>query len=145
VALQLAAASPNTPGDVISQLASLYPEAAERVDTDGRCALHWACETGMEWSSGLNEILHANPSANILPDKTGKLPFHIAALRMSEGNGNDGNEQEDETDEERRTFETRARSSLMDLNADVTVDTEAAKVEILYQLLMADPIILPQV
>jgi ankyrin repeat protein len=145
VALQIAAASPNTPGDVISQLASLYPEAAERVDTDGRCALHWACETGKEWYSGLNEILHANPSANIHPDNTGKLPFHIVALRLSEVKENDENERDDEVEEERRTFETRARASLMDLNADITVDPEAAKVEILYQLLMADPIILPQV
>lgn len=141
VALQMAAASPNTPGDVISQLASLYPEAAEHKDADGRCALHWACKSGTEWGSGLRDILHANPSANILPDSAGMLPFHIVAVRYSE---TEEEETAEEREEERRTFETRARSSMTEISAEVAVDTEATKVELLYQLLMADPIILPK-
>ena len=142
VAIQMAAASPNTSRDVISQLASLYPEGAERVDADGKCALHLACESGKEWDSGLGDILRAYPDANIIPDNAGSLPFHIAAIRLADTDQSE--EREEAVNEfERRTFETRARSSVADLNTSVTVDTDASKVEVLFQLLMADPNILP--
>lgn len=142
VPIQMAAASPNASRDVISQLASLYPEGAQRVDADGKCALHLACDSGKEWDSGLGDILGAYPEANIIPDNGGRLPFHIAAIRLSETEQSDG-EEEEVNELERKTFETRARSSVADLNPSAAVDTDASKVEVLFQLLMADPNILP--
>jgi ankyrin repeat protein len=147
LALQMAAASPNTSADVIQQLASLYPEAAAQVDADGRCALHWACESGKEWDLGLKDILHANPLANICEDKAGMLPFHIAALKQCGSNNDAGGVLTTGDAQTPHAFQTRSRSSSvmaeMEGNAD-DVDAEATKVEILYQLLMVDPNILPK-
>lgn len=140
--LQIAASSPNTPPGVIQQLATLYPEAAERADTQGRCALHLACESGKAWEAGLKHILQANPYANISEDAAGMLPFHIAALQLCSSDHDDDATEDDQP----HTFQTRSRSSsiLAEQPAPTNeVDAEASKVEILYQLLMVDPNILP--
>eukprot|EP00548_Thalassiothrix_antarctica_P002176 CAMPEP_0194133582 /NCGR_PEP_ID=MMETSP0152-20130528/3693_1 /TAXON_ID=1049557 /ORGANISM="Thalassiothrix antarctica, Strain L6-D1" /LENGTH=787 /DNA_ID=CAMNT_0038828913 /DNA_START=21 /DNA_END=2382 /DNA_ORIENTATION=+ len=81
VPLQISAASPLGARSVISKLAKLYPEGAKRKDSKGRFALHWACESGKEWETGIEAIFNANPMANICADNGGLLPFHIAALK----------------------------------------------------------------
>jgi ankyrin repeat protein len=131
IALQLASASKEAAADVISQLTSLHPDAASRLDSDGRCALHWACDMGREWDAGVGDILSAHPYATSLPDKSGKLPFHILAFRYSRKLSS-----EDMNDS---SLEIRPEQ---ESNGDASIDADASKISTLFQLLLADPSVL---
>uniref|UniRef100_I1Q130 PGG domain-containing protein n=1 Tax=Oryza glaberrima TaxID=4538 RepID=I1Q130_ORYGL len=53
------------------------PTLAEKVDIDGRTALHYAVLTG---ETGLVELLLDNSSAAYIPDNDGLFPVHVAAI-----------------------------------------------------------------
>jgi len=160
VALQIAAASPMGSPSVISRLTKLYPEAAARGDTEGRYALHLACEAGKEWESGLEDIFNAYPSANNSSDKAGMLPFHIAALKWCcekadakikspTGRRSSFHERyihvEENDDQSISDEDSRCRSSsFLESSKAVLSDPDASKIEILYHLLLANPDILPK-
>jgi ankyrin repeat protein len=138
IALQYASASKVAAPDVIIQLATLYPDGTRRVDTHGRCALHWACDMGRDWAAGLSDILSAHPSATGLPDKSGKLPFHLLALRFSRKQNYEG--KNNPSDDDDASFEICSTNSASNGNAFVYADL--LQINTLFQLLLADPSIL---
>lgn len=145
--LTMAAACPNAGADLIDELAELHPDAARAVDNDGRRALHWACASGKTWQGGLESIFNADPDAILAVDNSGQLPFHLAALAMcpteaavEEPASPSQQEEEVETPMPRR----HGRSTSMSLRSpSITTeplpDEDAPKVEILFQLLRAEP------
>jgi ankyrin repeat protein len=137
IALQYASASKIASADVISQLTTLYPEGTRRVDINGRCALHWVCDMGRGWDSGIRDVLSAHPSATGLPDKSGKLPFHFLALRFSSKPSSEG--KNDPSDDD-ASFEISSAKS--ESNGDAFVDADTSQIDSLFQLLLADPSIL---
>ena len=144
--LTMAAACPNAGADLIDKLAELYPEAAQQVDADGRLALHWACVTGKSWEDGLRSIFDSNPEAILVGDNNGHLPFHLAAFSCCVPSTP---VQENEATEVIETPQRPARSSSISLRtqsiAEPPPDEDAPKVEILFQLLRAEPsIVSPQ-
>jgi ankyrin repeat protein len=139
--LTMAAACPNAGADLIDVLAELHPEAASQVDNDGRLALHWACVSGKTWQDGVKAIFDANPDATIAGDSNGHLPFHLAALAMCATEA-----AEETTEQEPQEVETprrHSRATSMSLRSpsitEPEPDEEAPKVEILFQLLRAEP------
>jgi hypothetical protein len=136
--LTMAAACPNAGADLIDILAELHPEAAQVVGTDGRLALHWACVSGKTWQDGLQSIFDANPEAILAADNNGHLPFHLAALAMCATEA--AVEEEAEPEETPRRI---ARSPSVSLRSpsitEAPPDEDAPKVEILFQLLRAEP------
>jgi ankyrin repeat protein len=150
VALQIAAASPSATADLISHLVELYSEAAEVKDANDRYALHWASDSGKKWDTGLKDIFRANPLANICEDKNGMLPFHIAVLRFcskDEVNHLSSDAKAEETislsTNESEEGRSPKRSRTFE-DEESTIDKEASEVEVLYQLLLEDPTILPK-
>jgi len=136
--LSMAAACPNAGADLIDVLAELHPEAANEVDTDGRLALHWACVSGKTWQDGLQSIFEANPEAILAGDSNGHLPFHLAALAMSATEA-----AVEEVTKQVETPRRHTRTSSLSLRSPIVTepqpDEEAPKVEILFQLLRAEP------
>lgn len=146
LALHMAAASPNAGADLIDKLTEFYPPAAREADTRGRYPLHWACFSGKSWEGGLRSIFEANPDAVLVEDHSRMLPFHVAAICYcsSSTSINDAQTDNDEKQIEWIPPPSR-RSSLTEDQEDVTVegdDIEVAKIEILFQLLRAEPSVL---
>ena len=80
-ALHMAAYSESSNGELINEVARLYPNAIEVSDSDGRCPLHLACMSGKGWEDGLSSLV--NTFSSSYRDKNGLLPFHILAFRIS--------------------------------------------------------------
>jgi hypothetical protein len=129
--LTMAAACPNAGADLIDILAELYPEAASEVDSRGRYALHWACASGKSWEGGLKSIFDANPEAIMAEDESGYLPFHVAAFT--------GCHSSTPNEEETRRS---SRSDVNDVSEAPPDEVDAPQIEILFQLLRAEPCIL---
>ena len=144
--LTMAAACPNAGADLIDELAELHPEAASEVDSDGRVALHWACATGKSWQGGLKSIFDANPDALLATDSNGHLPFHLAALSMC---GTEVALEEQTEQVETPSARRQTRSATMSLRSpsitEPEPDAEAPKVEVLFQLIRAEPSIVQNV
>lgn len=113
-------------GELIAKLVELFPEAATVADRDGRYPLHLACNSGKNWSDGIQSLFEADPTPMSITDQSGCLPFHLAALRLC----HDVTEDEDE-------FEEVSPKAIEEKLAE-----EAGKVDILFNLLRADPTIL---
>lgn len=141
--LTMAAACPNAGADLINVLAELHPEAARVADTDGRFALHWACVSGKTWQDGLESIFEANPDAILAADGNGHLPFHLAALSMCATEAAVEEEATEEVHVVEPTPFRHTRTSSMSLRSpsitEPPPDEDAPKVEILFQLLRAEP------
>jgi hypothetical protein len=121
-------------------LAELHPEAASQVDNDGRLALHWACVSGKPWEDGLKAIFDANPDASIAADSNGHLPFHLAALAVcTTGAAEENTGQEPQQVERPRK---RSRVVRMSFRSPSIIEPEHDEVEILFQLLRAEPSVL---
>ena len=130
--LTMAAACPNAGADLIDILAELYPEAACEVDSRGRYALHWACVTGKSWEGGLKSIFDANPEAILAEDRSGYLPFHVAAFAGCATST---------PVEETRAARRASQADVQNVN-EPPPDEDAPQIEILFQLLRAEPCIL---
>lgn len=129
-ALHMASASRQNGVDLLGKLLEIYPEASRIADSHGRYALHWACASGKSWQGGMQYLFETNPDALSMVDKSGLLPLHIAAFQFAKD--------ADSCDEE-------TRSSSLDgiLLDDVAAEAEnveaASQIDILYNLLRADP------
>lgn len=70
--------------DLIEHVLRLNPGASSLVDGDGKLPLHLACGTNRQWvDGGIQLIFDANPSAALVEDNNGFLPFQIAAMRRT--------------------------------------------------------------
>lgn len=123
--LHMAAACPNSDGELIAKITEYYPEAASIPDSEGRYPLHLACTTGKSWQGGLAVLLNANPGALSSRDSGGFLPVHICALSYCKK----------ETDKPK----TKA-VPIVEAKKEMTVNhEEAAQLDILFNLIRADP------
>jgi hypothetical protein len=127
--LHAAAASRSAGRELIENIISLAANLASIPDGDGKYPLHLACAANRSWSEGgIQAIFNADPSVALLEDANGLLPFHTAALAST-----GPNERVAESDE---TLEFEAR-------VDTTYD-EISSLEVLFNLLLAQPSILVQ-
>jgi len=124
-ALHMASSCPTASVELIDKLVDLNPEAAQVADSQGCYPLHLASGSGKNWLGGLKTLFEANPSAIASVDKKGLLPLHIAALRHCERN--DHNNEDNDVDE----FDKDVKKT------DEAAD--AAKLDILFNILRADP------
>jgi ankyrin repeat protein len=140
-ALQMAAAClTNADGEVISNLARIYPEAAAEADSDGCCAFHLACLAGKKWDDGLSSLFDANPDAVRTPDHVGLLPFHIVSFRYSSPPPKSPLSRPAAVSPKNRGF---SRAASFDMEQSVLKEQEDAKrLENLFHLLKADPTVL---
>lgn len=70
--------------DLIEHVLRLNPGASSLADGDGKLPLHLACGTNRQWvDGGIQLIFDTNPSAALVEDNNGFLPFQIAAMRRT--------------------------------------------------------------
>jgi hypothetical protein len=124
--LHMASACPSASADLIARLCDLHSDGASVADTEGRFPLHLACRSGKSWQGGLKSLFDANPSAVLTGDNVGLLPLHVAAFRCCASEA----ETESETD---------SSSDVPDTASDVE---QPAKLDVLYNLLRAEPSVL---
>ena len=147
-ALQLAAASKNANGKLLLELLALDTGAASVLDSDGRCAFHLACVSGKTWENGLCTLFEANPDALRCADRVGLLPFHIASIRYcasSEDVGGREGQSHICTRKIHRRNLSRTSLEMAQKEKEKEQANEASvtkRVDILYNLLRADPSIL---
>jgi len=118
MALHMASACANASAGLIEKLAELHPEAAGVADTNGNFPLHLACQSGKDWNGGLEFLFEAYPSAVASRNNDGLLPLHVAALRYCVAE-----EEEEESN-------------------DAQNAGDADKLDILFNLLRADPMVI---
>ncbi|KAL7472113.1 hypothetical protein ACHAXS_012448 [Conticribra weissflogii] len=83
--LHTAAASSSAGRELIETILKLHPNSASMADGQGKYPLHLACAANRSWEDGGVRILfEAEPSAALVGDHLGLLPFHITAMRSSE-------------------------------------------------------------
>jgi ankyrin repeat protein len=139
--LHAAASAPSADADLISHLVELYPEAGSIQDSEGRYPLHLACLAGKSWTAGgISLLFDTDPFPMSSVDRLGRLPFHCAALvhcraRQQRGGDDDrpGFDDEDEDCDD---------SALTSLEREAKRVADAAHVDILFNLLRADPTVL---
>jgi len=126
--LHMAAACPSASAELLVKLTELNPEAASVADSDGRYPLHLACRSGKSWQGGLKALFEANPTAVSTGDNAGLLPLHVAAFRCC-------------------ATEVEAADTASDMSEEAASDTSDAeqpvKLDVLYNLIRADPAVLP--
>lgn len=127
--LHMAAACRRSTSNLIVRLVELYPEAALVADRQGQFPLHLACGAGKDWEGGLKILFEANASALSTFDKWQRLPFYIAALLYCRGNPNSS----------AGTATIKPSPYVAALQEKTVNSEEAAELDILYQLLRADP------
>jgi ankyrin repeat protein len=124
--LHMASTCPSASAELIAKLCELNPEAASVADTEGRFALHLACRSGKSWQGGLKSLFEANPSAVLTGDNAGLLPLHVAAFRCC-------------VSETEADSESDATGDVPDTPSDAE---QPAKLDVLYNLLRAEPSVL---
>jgi ankyrin repeat protein len=129
--LQMAASCRTAGAELISNLAKLHPESARVADSRARYALHLACLSDKGWEEGLRVLFEAAPDSIRCPDDCGLLPFFICCFRYCASSL-----EKTETSSRNRTDPRTSRQ------ASATEADEVAQIEILYQLLKADPTVL---
>jgi hypothetical protein len=98
-----------------------------------------ACLSGKTWEGGLCSLFEANPEALRCADEVGLLPFFISSFRYCESLGLKLKRPKTFDMSNRRI----SRSASIELEQRSAKDTEDAEaVEILFQLLKADPTVL---
>ena len=138
-ALQMAAACLTAGEDLVSNLAKLNPAAAGVADSRGRYALHLACLSDKTWEGGLCSLFEANPEALHCADKVGLLPFFISSFRYCTSPGDKLKRPKSFDMSNRRV----SRSASIESGLRSAKDMEDAKaIEIMFQLLKADPTVL---
>jgi len=103
------------------------------VDSLGRCPLHLACAAGKGWHGGLQKLFEANPDALSMVDKSGLLPFQIAAFKFAI------NSKECENTKGHPLSSNNTFSWDEEIAAQKHDIEVAAEIDILYNLLRADP------
>jgi ankyrin repeat protein len=141
-ALQMAASCKRADKELLENLLRLYPDAASATDSNGRYALHLACIAGKSWDGGLSDLFDAYPEALGKADSMGLLPFYIACFRYSsvpeEGAyGKMG----DKANKHHRRNSSSMFTELIQKEQAMEAE-DARQVEILFQLLKADPTVL---
>lgn len=77
--------------DLIEHVLRLNPGACSLADGDGKLPLHLACGTNRQWvEGGIQLIFDADPSAALVEDNDGFLPFQITAMRRTHSSDADG-------------------------------------------------------
>jgi hypothetical protein len=133
--LHLAANAPQASLELIAKLIELHADAANAPDAQGRYPLHLACQSGKSWLGGVEALFEAAPSVMGTPDDAGLLPFHLAALRYCRHHGADA------VSCEEQCYDDDSIMSKEELQAQDA--REAASLDILFQLLRADPTVVP--
>jgi ankyrin repeat protein len=131
--LHMAVSSPASGVELISKLVELHPVAAETPDSEGRYPMHLACLAGKSWAGCLETLFDANPETISALDSKGRLPIHIAALRYCKKEDGDGDIAE------RKPRKTRAVPAIKAMLEEQQNNKEAAELDILFNLLRADP------
>lgn len=144
--LQLASSAKGADSELLIKLLELDRAAAASVDESGRLALHLAAMYGKTWDGGLRAIFDANPDAVRTPDKKGLLPFHYACIRYA-GTVEEAVELKPATNprpaQKKHHRRVSSRVSMEALQRAQAREAEAAtKVDILFNLLKADPTVL---
>jgi len=124
--LHMAAACPTASAALIANIVKLYPEAADTPDSQGRYPLHLACTSGKRWLGGLKALFDASPVAIATCDNRGLLPLHICALSYCKK-------------EDLHVTKTKAVPKVQEKKEMVTNKEEAAEMDIIFNLLRADP------
>lgn len=127
--LHMAAACPSASALLIATLTELNLAAAGMADVEGRYPLHLACRSGKSWQGGLETLFAAFPEAVSSGDNAGLLPLHVAAFRCCATEV-----------EAAETASTTSGDAASDGNSD---SEQPVKLDVLYNLLRADPAILP--
>jgi hypothetical protein len=84
ISLHWSKINPQPKSSFIQSVIDLYPEAAMQPNSEGRVPLQLAIHSGMQWSSGLKEILLADPTQLCSQDPSTKLyPFLLAATAQT--------------------------------------------------------------
>ncbi len=139
--LHMAAACPTADVCLIGNLVELHPESSRIPDAFGRFPLHLACRSGKTWEGGLRALFDANPEALGQTDNFGRFPLFIAAQRCCPLN------YDDEQGEKKLRVVTKSRLAHSSSTASEQVspkdEKDAARLDILYHLLRADPTVLP--
>jgi ankyrin repeat protein len=143
--LHAAASAPLADADLLAHLVELHPPAASTADSQGRYPLHLACLAGKSWTlGGISVLFDADPSPMSVLDARGRLPFHCAALvhcraRQSRVVGSPDFYEHEDDDEEEGGCDDLA---LTERERAARKAEEAAHVDILFNLLRADPTVL---
>ena len=112
--------------DLIAQLVNVYPAAASVPDRNGQYPLHLACGSGKSWKiGGLEALVQADAEVTATPDAAGLMPFHVAALKYCP------------PEEDSESTTTLLPPWLKSQEEDCT--KEAAELDIMFELLRADP------
>jgi ankyrin repeat protein len=130
--LHLAANASAAGPELIQELIQLYPAAASIADAQGRYPLHLACGSGKSWMDGLADLFEVAPDTMTTRDNRGMLPFHIASLRLCRPDG------EQAKDDDEDAFDYKTTRAAEDKH-------DAADLDILFQLLRADPTVADEV
>lgn len=126
--LHMAAACRRPTGHLIEKLVELHTEASLVPDQEGQFPLHLACGAGKSLEGGLKVLFEANASALNSFDKKQQLPFYIAAILYCRGNPSCA-----------ETATIKPIPSVAALHEKTVNTEEAAELDIMYQLLRADP------
>mmetsp|Transcript_2155 Transcript_2155/g.4150 ORF Transcript_2155/g.4150 Transcript_2155/m.4150 type:complete len:976 (+) Transcript_2155:270-3197(+) len=122
--LHTAAASSSAGCELIETILKLHPNSASMADGQGKYPLHLACAANRSWEDGGVRILfEADPSAALVEDHLGLLPFHLTAMKSSE-----------EAIHRDITTDTDNSIELGEDSAD-----DLSTLEVLYNLLTAQP------
>ena len=130
--LHMVAACPTATAALIAKIVELYPAAADIPDNQGRFPLHLACSSGKRWLGGLKALFDASPVAIATCDNKGLLPLHICSLSYCRK-------------EDSHKAVTRAVPKVQKEKESAIKKQEAAEMDIIFNLLRADPTtLLPQ-
>ncbi|KAL3913610.1 MAG: hypothetical protein SGARI_000570, partial [Bacillariaceae sp.] len=127
--------------ELLSNLVELNPEAATVADSNGQYPLHLACMAGKNWETGLSTLFDANPIAIATANKEGLLPLHIVSFLYSAAKEKKPNGPKVIDVRSRRL--SKSAASLDAEQATARELEEARKVGNLFNILKADPTVLP--
>jgi ankyrin repeat protein len=138
--LHLAAKSVGADAELFSNLISVCREASSVPDSCGRFPLHLACLSGKSWDDGVSLLFDAHPGALRFPDNLGLLPFHIACFRYC-AVPTDDLPRPSAVEVNGRRF-SKAGSHEVTEKANLKEAEDTKEIDLLFQLLKADPTIL---
>lgn len=133
MALHMAVASEHSNGQLIDKLVELFIDATGAEDNMRRQPLHLACIAGKSWAGGVKTLFESNPGAISVADIDGFLPFHLAALQSAD------KERETNTPSIKLKEESDDGVGEAPKDIDDRKATDAAPIDILFNLLRADP------
>jgi len=130
--LHMAVAAPDADAELIGKLIEHYPAATNTPDTQGRYPLHIACSSGKSWNGGIKILFETDPDSMSMFDNNGYLPFQLAALRYCAP---------DDDDEDGEVVLEEIEEAFLKAR-EAKLAAEAAEIDILFNLLRAEPTVL---